>query len=349
VGYFLQQRKEKRHSGSASVSLKDITVVVPFRNEEKRIGVLLESILRSNLLPAKFIFVDDHSSDDTVAIITKTLKDIDHVVIPMPQGGEGKKLAIRTGIAACDTEWILSMDADVSFFPDYFLNLTKLSRSDMYILPAILIAEKQLHHLFEVDLILVNAANCGISGFVRPILASGANLLYSKEAFVKYDNLQRHQHMPSGDDIYLLRDFREGGADIRLLTSTEVSIKTETPQSLKEFIHQRLRWIAKTGDVKDHLSTGMAVLQVILSMTFVVLMIYLGLSGEWKLFTTAYLIKTVLDMMIFLPFFNRIKRMRSWLFIPLYEVIFPFYSLMILLIMYFFKPEWKGRKLERNF
>jgi hypothetical protein len=155
--------------------------------------------------------------------------------------------------------------------------------------------------------------------------------------------------MPSGDDIYLLRDFREGGADIRLLTSTEVSIKTETPQSLKEFIHQRLRWIAKTGDVKDHLSTGMAVLQVILSMTFVVLMIYLGLSGEWKLFTTAYLIKTVLDMMIFLPFFNRIKRMRSWLFIPLYEVIFPFYSLMILLIMYFFKPEWKGRKLERNF
>jgi len=320
-GYFLQQRKERSSKEAGSVSLNEVTVVIPFRNEEQRIGVLLDSILSSEKLPAKFIFVDDHSTDRSIQLIVEALREINHIVISMPIGEEGKKRAIRRGIGKAESKWILSMDAE----------------------------EKKLHHLFEVDLILVNAANCGLSGLYRPILASGANLLYSREAFMNYDCLDRHQHMPSGDDIYLLRDFRHGGADIRLMTGYEVSIRTETPQSIREFIHQRLRWIAKTGDVKDHLSTGLAIIQVLLTGSFVVLLIYFLMIDNWKLFLIALLIKTTLDMLIFLPFFNRIKRMRSWLFIPLYEVIFPFYSIMILGLMYFFKPVWKGRRLERNF
>ncbi|MFN5787046.1 MAG: glycosyltransferase [Flavobacteriia bacterium] len=348
-GYFLQQRKERSSKEAGLVSLNEVTVVIPFRNEEQRIGVLLDSILSSEKLPAKFIFVDDHSTDRSIQLIVEALREINHIVISMPIGEEGKKRAIRRGIGKAESKWILSMDADVSFSPDYFDHLSDLAEADMYILPAILIAEKKLHHLFEVDLILVNAANCGLSGLYRPILASGANLLYSREAFMNYDCLDRHQHMPSGDDIYLLRDFRHGGADIRLMTGYEVSIRTETPQSIREFIHQRLRWIAKTGDVKDHLSTGLAIIQVLLTGSFVVLLIYFLMIDNWKLFLIALLIKTTLDMLIFLPFFNRIKRMRSWLFIPLYEVIFPFYSIMILGLMYFFKPVWKGRRLERNF
>lgn len=349
VGFFLQQRKERKQTGGNAIRLKDVAVVIPFRDEEKRISVLLDSITGSNVLPGMFIFVDDHSTDQTARLIQDKLKGIDHIILSMASGEEGKKRAIRKGIGHTDADWILSMDADVSFSADYFRHLTVLSEADMFILPAILTAEKEWHHLFEVDLILVNAANCGVSGLLRPILASGANLLYKRQAFSRYDNFARHQHMPSGDDIYLLRDFREGGADIRLMSATEVAIQTETPQSLKEFIHQRLRWIAKTGDVKDNFSTGLAIIQVLLTISFVGLMIYLGLIGSWKLLLITFLIKTALDILIFLPFFNRIKRMRSWLYIPLYELIFPFYSLMILMMMYFFKPEWKGRKLDRNF
>lgn len=349
VGYFLQQRKERLNKEQGGIPLSELSVVIPFRNEEKRIDVLLQSILKAKERPAKFIFVDDHSTDRSIEIIRNTLHGIDFEMITMSEGMEGKKLAIRKGIESSNSEWILSMDADISFSADYFQHLKDLGNADMFILPAILVAERTIHYLFEVDLILVNAANCGVSGHKRPILASGANLLYRRDSFQKYDNFARHQHMPSGDDIYLLRDFREGGADIRLMTSTQLSVRTETPQSFKEFIHQRLRWIAKTGDVKDHLSTGLAIVQVVLTFVFVLMMVYLGLSGAWRSFLIAFVLKTALDMLIFLPFFNRIKRMVSWLFIPLYEVIFPFYSLMILLMMYFFKPEWKGRKLDRNF
>lgn len=351
VGFFRQLKKEKEYmkDDQTGIDLNELIVIIPFRNEEKRIERLLKSIIRSHEFPKEFIFVDDHSTDGTVELISTYLHAIPHRILPLSENEMGKKVAIRRAIEQSNSTFILSFDADLDFSPDYFSNLSQLLEADLYVLPAILKAEKLYEHLYEVDLILVNAANCGISGLNRPIMASGANLLYKRSAFEKFDQFQRHVHMPSGDDIYLLRDFREGGADIRLISNTAFAIHTETPQSLREFLHQRLRWIAKTGDVNDHLSTSLAIVQAILTFCFVALLVAFALDGNWKLFITVYSTKTILDMLLFLPYFKRIKRMRSWLFVPIYEFIFPIYTLIILALMYVFKPEWKGRKLTTNY
>jgi glycosyltransferase involved in cell wall biosynthesis len=351
IGYIRQVGKEEEYlnTNESKIDLNSLVVIIPFRNEEHRIERLLKSIQDSAELPKEFIFVDDHSIDKSVALITSSLSGIPHRIIHLSENEQGKKVAIRSAIEASDSDYILSFDADLDFSPSYFSNLKKLSDADMYILPAILKAERTHEHLYEVDLILVNAANCGISGLKRPIMASGANLLYKRSAFKKHDQFQRHLHMPSGDDIYLLRDFRDGGADIRLMSNTAFAIHTETPQSLKEFLHQRLRWIAKTGDVNDNLSTSLAVIQAILTFVFFGLIVIMAIKGEWRGCFTVYSTKALIDMCIFLPYFNRIKRMRSWLFIPIYEFVFPIYSLVILALMYVYKPEWKGRKLTTNY
>jgi cellulose synthase/poly-beta-1,6-N-acetylglucosamine synthase-like glycosyltransferase len=353
LGFFIQTKKELTFSSIRtnlnSIHLNEIVVIVPFRNEEKRIECLLNSILPSNELPKEFLFVNDHSSDKSVALISEKLIGIPHRIIELPEGQEGKKHAIRFAIEQSSSEYILSFDADIEFNPNYFSKLKNLLEADLYILPAILKAKKFHEHLYEVDLILVNAANCGIAGLKRPIMASGANLLYKREAFEKFDNFESHSHMPSGDDIYLLRDFRYNNAAIRLITETDFSIETETPQSLKEFFHQRLRWIAKTGDVKDYVSTSLAIIQVVLTFCFVLIASILALNGQWKMFMVFFILKTSVDMLIFLPYFNRIKRMKSWLFIPIYELLFPIYSLVILCAMYVYKPVWKGRRLDTNY
>lgn len=351
VGFFRQIQKEKGYleKGNSAVDLNELVVIIPFRNEEKRIERLLKSIVRSREFPKAFVFVDDHSTDNSVALITNYLAAVPHTILSLGENEMGKKIAIRRAIEQTDSRYILSFDADLDFSPEYFSCLKNLTEADMYILPAILKAEKLHEHLYEVDLILVNAANCGISGLKRPIMASGANLLYKRSAFEKFDQFERHQHMPSGDDIYLLRDFRDGGANIRLVSDTAFAIHTETPQSLKEFLHQRLRWIAKTGDVNDKLSTSLAVIQAVLTFVFVGLIVVMAIQGEWMECLRIYLSKTIFDMLLFLPYFNRIKRMRSWLFIPLYEFIFPLYSIVIVALMYFYKPVWKGRKLETNY
>jgi glycosyltransferase involved in cell wall biosynthesis len=355
IGYFLQLRKEYTYRDTAmnvpvkKIKLEELVVIIPFRNEIHRIQDLLNSIQNSKELPKEFVFVDDHSSDKGMEFIASQLKNIPHRIIQMKDSLEGKKKAIRFAIESTESEFILSMDADVTFSSTYFSGLKELSEADMYLLPAILRAKKWYEHVYEVDLILVNAVNCGITGWKRPILASGANLLYKRESFVHYDRFESHAHMPSGDDIYLLRDFRNAAAEIRLVTDTALAIHTETPQSFKEFIHQRLRWIAKTGDVKDHLSTVLAIFQIFLTFAFVALLLTFAFSSEWKNFLVLYVLKTSVDLLLFLPYFNRIKRLTSWLFIPFYEILFPFYSLLILGMMYFFKPVWKGRNLETNY
>ena len=355
LGYFFQIQKEKigqkyrDRSDLESINLSELIVIIPFRNEEKRIECLLNSICTSKELPKEFIFMDDHSTDKTIDLIAEKLIGIPHRVIDLPNGVEGKKRAIRLGIEQSASEYILSFDADIEFKTNYFSNLKSLVEADLYILPAILKAKKMHEHLYEVDLILVNAANCGISGLKRPIMASGANLLYKRSAFEKYDNFESHSHIPSGDDIYLLRDFRNQNAAIRLITDKAFSIETETPQSLKEFFHQRLRWIAKTGDVKDHLSTSLAIIQIVLTFSFVLIAAILAFNSEWRMFLVFYILKTSCDMLIFLPYFNRIKRMKSWLFIPIYELVFPIYCLVILCAMYLYKPIWKGRRLDTNY
>lgn len=350
MGYFKHRKKEKSYtSGKELVSREELTVIVPFRNEAQRLSHLLVSIRGSKIQPSTYVFVDDHSEDGSMSILRENLSGINLKAIVLEANEQGKKLAIRRGIQESEGQWILSMDADVSFANDYFSTLSTLEHSDMYILPAVMVAQRWYEHLYEVDLILVNAANCGLAGWKRPIMASGANLLYSRSAFERLDHIERHAHMPSGDDIYLLRDFREGGADVRLMTDPKLAIKTETPQSFREFIQQRLRWLAKTGDVKDNLSTSLAIIQAILTFAFVALLVAKGWSHEWKEFWTIFAIKTAMDMLIFYPYFHRIQRRISWLFIPVYEFLFPFYTLLILSMMYWFKPQWKGRKLTRNF
>lgn len=350
-GYLAQRMRENSYRGTEKdhIDISELVVIVPFRNEEKRINVLLKTIEKLNFFPKEFVFVDDHSTDATVELINKLPKGIAFKVLTLPDGLQGKKAGIRHAIEHSDSIYILTIDADVELQPDYFLQIARMSNADMYLMPAVMIAEKMHQHLFEVDLLLINAINTGLSGLARPIIASGANLLFKRTAFEKLDRLHTHAHMPSGDDIYLLRDFRVGKAEIRMMSDPRTAVHTETPQSFKEFIHQRLRWIAKTGDVKDHLSTTLAVVQALFTLVFVVLIVYLCCIGEPRTALTAFLAKTGIDMLAFLPFFNRVRRIRSWLFIPIYEVIFPIYSLVILGMMYFFKPEWKGRKLERNF
>lgn len=351
LGYFLQRQKEsKLVSEENGIDLAELVVIIPFRNEEKRIAVLLESINKSALHPKQYIFVNDHSTDQSCERIKQVLNEtIPYQIISLKDGVEGKKLAIRKGIELSESTYVLGWDADCSFLPNYFDRMSQLPEADLYVMPAVMVAEREFEHLYEVDLLLVNAANCGVSGLIRPIMASGANMLYKRSAFQSYDQYASHAHMPSGDDIYLLRDFRKAKANVHLVTDRTLAVYTETPQSFSEFIHQRLRWIAKTGDVKDHLSTSLAIIQGLLTTGFVALMVFLLLQHDWKWALVVYIVKSVIDLLFFLPFFNRMGRMRSWLYIPLYELLFPFYTLLILSLMYTFKPKWKGRKLERNF
>ncbi|WP_294504260.1 glycosyltransferase family 2 protein [uncultured Victivallis sp.] len=85
----------------------DVTIIVPAYNESGAIRQVAES-LRENFPGCRIIIVDDGSSDDTGAIIDSTpgITAIHH------QQNRGYGAALKTGIRAAETEYVLMCDAD---------------------------------------------------------------------------------------------------------------------------------------------------------------------------------------------------------------------------------------------
>lgn len=342
IGWLRQQRKE-RNGISGSISLDAITVIIPFRNEADRITGLINSILASSQHVKQTIFINDHSSDNTSEIIQASLAGLPFLIVDLPVELSGKKQAIKFGINRASTSFILTLDADVSFHKHYFEALTQLKPADFYILPVTMKPIKFWQHFLEFDLILLQATNAGVSGWFRPIVASGANLLFSKSCYDTCSRLELHEHISSGDDIYLLRDFRKAKKRIFLSTDTAVQVETEAPPSLREFLHQRLRWIAKSGNVNDVLANSIAIAQGIISIVFFGLIIYFFISSNYALLAVFFAAKYLLDLIFFAPALSRNRRTYSLFFLPFYQLFFPFYYLLMLILLPFFSPKWKGR------
>jgi len=349
VGFIFQRDKEKKYLSGKKISLDEISVIIPFRNEEKRIDGLLASLKNSHKLPSKILFVNDHSEDKSILKIEDELGHFSQVqILNLSNDLQGKKQAIRIGINQVATEYVLTLDADVCFDSTYFEQLENLSEADLYLLPAVLKATVPGHHFYEIDLLLINAINTGLNGLTRPIIASGANLLFKRKTFLQFDRFESHANIPSGDDIYLLRDFREAKCDVRLVAKSNFQVETETPQSLKEFLHQRIRWIAKTGNVNDHLSTALAIIQFMFISSFWVIEISLFIERDLPIAILVFGLKTFLDMLLFYHFFSEFKRFKAWSLIPIYQLLFPIYNLILLILIPFFKPKWKGRYAGLN-
>jgi len=96
---------------------RDITIVVPCYNEEKRLKTsLFEAFACSE---KRFLFVDDGSSDQTVSVLKKMAGNSDFIDYhEMPKNG-GKAEAVREGMLRAlelnpNSVWIAFFDADMA-------------------------------------------------------------------------------------------------------------------------------------------------------------------------------------------------------------------------------------------
>jgi dolichol-phosphate mannosyltransferase len=89
---------------------RSLSVVVPARDEERRIGPCLEA-LRADPGVGEVIVVDDRSSDGTAALA----RSLGARVVPgaeLPAGWVGKPWALQQGLEAASGEVVVSLDAD---------------------------------------------------------------------------------------------------------------------------------------------------------------------------------------------------------------------------------------------
>lgn len=97
-----------------SVDFPTVSVIIPARNEEKRIVPLLRSLEKQQLQPYEIIVADDNSTDKTAEVAqlygAKTIR-----LNKEEQETMGKSMACWSGVQQAAGEWLLFLDADTVF------------------------------------------------------------------------------------------------------------------------------------------------------------------------------------------------------------------------------------------
>lgn len=91
--------------------VRSVSVVIPARDEERRIGPLLAA-LANDPQAHEVIVVDDQSSDGTAALATALGATV-VAGAPLPHGWVGKPWALQQGLEAAAGHWLVTLDADV--------------------------------------------------------------------------------------------------------------------------------------------------------------------------------------------------------------------------------------------
>lgn len=115
-----------------TVTAPRYVVVSPVKDEAQHVELTLRSVIGQTLTPSVWIIVDDGSSDGTLEILSSYAARHSFIRIVTSargqprQTGTAEALAFQRGLAALgdvDFDYIVKLDGDLSFEPDYFERL----------------------------------------------------------------------------------------------------------------------------------------------------------------------------------------------------------------------------------
>lgn len=333
----------KKMQPNKSISNK-LTVIIPFRNESSNIKVLLTSLENQREISSELIFIDDHSTDQSFEIIQTWANNKGNVhVLKLPDNLQGKKQAISFAVENSTQDYCLTLDADTWMEKDFLEHLKIPSQTDLQIRPVIMKGKHLIGKFASTEYILFNALNYLIAP-IYDMSASGANLIFKKSTYLESGNLENHQHISSGDDHFLLRNFQKCKAKIETTNQFQDVVYTNAPVNLKEYLNQRIRWLGKTTkkiSIQELLIGMLITLYLIGSF---LLLLWLVLRGDFELAIVLFFFRLITDSIVFLYYTIPLKLNSQAIFLPIFQLIYPMFFAIILIGSIAYKPKWKGRK-----
>jgi peptidoglycan-N-acetylglucosamine deacetylase len=105
-----------------------LAVIIACYNEEKVIGMTIESLLMSTYKKFRIIVINDGSTDNTKKVVEKYVK-LDSRVELISTHNQGKAHALQLGIAHVKNKWLVFCDADTIFAPNALKEYSKTVNS----------------------------------------------------------------------------------------------------------------------------------------------------------------------------------------------------------------------------
>ena len=344
---------------SDEVPFPIISVIIPVRNEARYIESLLKDLNRQTYHSDLFEvwIVDDESSDGTPTLVEKFSKNASislKIITLSPTSGVSspKKRAIQAALSQATGQLIVTTDGDCRVGPDWLSSIAECYRTTQAKLisgPVTFTAEGTLtDHLQTVEFSSLIGSGAAAIAAGSPSLCNGANLAYEKKTFEEVGGFTGNEHLASGDDEFLMHKIaaRHPGS-VQFLKDPRSIVRTVPHTSWQGFYRQRKRWASKWKHYKNPVSIALA-LYVFACNAILIAALGLGMFGflSWPQVFVILLTKSVPEWFFIGGVLSFLQKQKSFIYIPLVQLIYPFYVTFFGLAVQ--KPTyiWKDRRLS---
>lgn len=321
-----------------------ISVVVACRNEEQNLYQLLAALKNQTTSAFELVLVNDHSTDNTRKVMESAKSDFADIVI-LDAEGSGKKQALKQGILSSRGDLIITTDADCIPECTWIETITAFQHefpSDLIICPVGMSGNKTaFDQLQQLEFSTLVASGAGATGVNMPIMCNGANLAFTKEAWLQSQH-ELHDEQISGDDMFLLLDIKKRRGVIRFLKSSEAFVSTSTVPTFKSFIRQRQRWTSKSTAYTDWQVIFTACTVFLVSLIQIALLAFSIYDLLYLyLFAVVFVVKYLADLLLLskVSGFFELKHMVVNSF--MLSLLYPFYIVVVAITGLMSKPVWK--------
>lgn len=313
-----------------------VSVLIAAKNEEKNIEKLLESLYNQSFPKEYFevLIVDDHSNDDTKNIINNFINNYKEINIKLLDAEyEGKKYAISQALHTAVNELIIVTDADCvlnNLWIESIVSFYQEKKCKMILAPVLLSpAENFFEKMQVLEHLSLIGSTAGSAAIGFPVMCNGANMAYERKSALEVEKYRTDFNIPSGDDMFLLEQFVKnyGHKNVKFLLSKSAIVKTKTCKTIKEFFHQRRRWVSKTKSYTSWkvLLTAFIVLFFNLSIISLFVSAFF-IPALWSIYFLLTLLKFLIDYPLLKNITNFMNQgnLLKWT-LPL-EFVYPFYA-----------------------
>ncbi|MGC4040554.1 MAG: glycosyltransferase [Flavobacterium sp.] len=334
------------------------TVVVPFRNEEKNLGKLLDSIAQLNypISLIQIVMVDDFSTDNSAHIYNQwrlAHEAVDTTLLEnLVLSNSPKKDALGRAIPVAKHDWIVTTDADCTVNKNWLLaldNYIQKNNPEM-VVGAVMYKVKNnwFHHFQQLDLMSLQGTTIGSFGMGKPFMCNGANFAYTKKFFAEIGGFGGISDKASGDDVLLLQKAVKAKPEkVHYLKNNDFIVKTKPENDLFRLFLQRVRWASKSTGYKSGYAKILAVAVLLMNIALVA-GCWLSVVGkmDWNGFIGIFAVKYIFDAILLYQSNSYLRKGKF--FVPIASsIIYPIFSSLVGVYSLFGSFSWKGRKFAR--
>lgn len=325
---------------------ENISIIIPYRNEEDNIEKCLESIVNQKFdKEFEIILVNDHSNDNSEKIAKQFIEKSQFLkvqVLSLPQNFFGKKNGVIEGVKHAKHPVVCTFDADCVASENWLNAVSKAFQSDKtkMALGEVVVKRTEgfLNLLQHSESVLTSIFIASGVKSKHPLLISAANMAFRKDTFIELNPYADNIQLPSGDDIFLMEKVLQnyGGNAFDFI---EKEVYTNQVNSFEYYFRQRVRWLGKMKYAKSLILTNM--LSFFIGIVNTALLFLLFFNPK---FAILFGVKFIVD--VFLLSTSKHTHRSVLMLSPILFLWWLIYPLLLFISSFLLKKKWKGRVVK---